>query len=640
MSELDAIESALRDVSRRCRLARALRGLWQGLLVGAILALLLLGVYHVYPLPLWTLMLAGLIPFPCLLAGACWGGWRRLPLQEVARWVDDRQRLKERLSSALEFASDPTSGSWRDLVMADAAHHLDSVDPKRMVPFRLPRVARWAALVLAVGAGLGFVPEYRSKAHLQKQAEQENIKEIGQQLAVLTRRNLERRTPVMEPTQQALESVAELGNLLARQPLTRSDALKDLATASEKLKDELDSFAKDPVLKRLQQAARQGGGSQNQSPDTLQKQIDSLQKQIGNPSNNPEALEKLKRDLEKLQAAAKGMNDPNSPGDTENQKLSDSLSALARQAEDLGLQLPQLDEAIAALAAGKTDLFLKDLNEALQDLEKTQQMAKTLAQLQQQAEQLGKDLAEQLDHGQPEAAENTLRQMAKKLEAANLTPEQLDRILEEVSKAIDPAGNYENVAEHLKRAVQQMKQGNKPAASESLLAAAKELESLMQQLADCQQLAEGLEALREASECIGSCSGWGLGRKPGFKPGGKPGTGVGTWADEENDWTGGWAGGWDNSGVVRPDMDARGLSDRGPGEVSPDLSPTKVKGQFSPGAQMPSITLKGVSIKGQSKVGYEEAAAAAQTEAETALSQEKVPRAYQNAVRDYFDDIK
>jgi len=91
---------------------------------------------------------------------------------------------------------------------------------------------------------------------------------------------------------------------------------------------------------------------------------------------------------------------------------------------------------------------------------------------------------------------------------------------------------------------------------------------------------------------------------------------------------------------VRPDMDARGLSDRGPGEVSPDLSPTKVKGQFSPGAQMPSITLKGVSIKGQSKVGYEEAAAAAQTEAETALSQEKVPRAYQNAVRDYFDDIK
>jgi hypothetical protein len=55
---------------------------------------------------------------------------------------------------------------------------------------------------------------------------------------------------------------------------------------------------------------------------------------------------------------------------------------------------------------------------------------------------------------------------------------------------------------------------------------------------------------------------------------------------------------------------------------------------------MPSITLKGVSIKGQSKVDYEEAAAAAQSDAQSALSQEKVPRAYQGAVKDYFDDLK
>jgi hypothetical protein len=55
---------------------------------------------------------------------------------------------------------------------------------------------------------------------------------------------------------------------------------------------------------------------------------------------------------------------------------------------------------------------------------------------------------------------------------------------------------------------------------------------------------------------------------------------------------------------------------------------------------MPSITLKGVSIKGQSKVAYEESATAAQSDAQSALSQEKVPRAYQGAVRDYFDDLK
>jgi hypothetical protein len=97
---------------------------------------------------------------------------------------------------------------------------------------------------------------------------------------------------------------------------------------------------------------------------------------------------------------------------------------------------------------------------------------------------------------------------------------------------------------------------------------------------------------------------------------------------------------WDNTGIKRPDMDSRGITDRGEGEVSDALRPTRVKGQMSPGGQMPSITLKGVSITGESKVAYEEAVTAAQIDAQSALNQDQVPRAYQNAVKDYFDDLK
>jgi hypothetical protein len=61
---------------------------------------------------------------------------------------------------------------------------------------------------------------------------------------------------------------------------------------------------------------------------------------------------------------------------------------------------------------------------------------------------------------------------------------------------------------------------------------------------------------------------------------------------------------------------------------------------MSPGGSMPSISLKGVSIKGTSTVKFEEAAAAAQQDAQSALNQDQVPRAYQNHVRDYFDDLK
>jgi predicted nucleic acid-binding Zn-ribbon protein len=644
MSELQIIEAALQAAARRRRWARALRGLWWGLLVGAMLSLLVIGVWHLLPLPLWTLTAAALVPFPCALTGMIIGGWHKTPLSEVARWVDGRQHLQERLSTALEVAAASDTGTWRDLVVTDAAEYAQALDPRRLVPFRLSKATRWALVILAVGAGLGFVPEYRSKAFLQMKADQQNIKEAGKRLVDLTRRTLEKRPPALEPTQKALEAVSNLGDQLTKKAFTRSEALKDLANVAEKLKDELKEMGKDPALRKMEQAARAGTGNDSQTAAGLQKQIESLQKQMGTPTDNPDAFDKLKKDLEKLQEAAKGMAGKNTPGsDAERQKLSESLAALSKQMQDMGVQLPQLDEAINALAKNQTDLVLKDLEASVTDLEKMRDMAKSLQQLQQQAEKLGKDLAEQLKNGQPELAQATLQKMASQLQSANLSSNQLQKILADVSKAVNPAGNYGKVAEHLKNASKQMQAENKPGAAQALAAAAKELGELTQQMGDAQELAATLDSLNQASMCIGSGQGWGMrtSNKSGFNPyGSKPGGGVGTWGDPDAQWDGQWSDHWDNSGVDRSDQEARGQTDRGEGELSDALKPTKVKGQFKPGGQMPSITLKGVSIKGQSKVAYEEAATAAQSDAQSALSQEKVPRAYQGAVKDYFDDLK
>ena len=430
MSELQIIESALQQAARRRRWARALRGLWQGLLAGSVVSLLLVGTWHLLPLPLWTLTVAALVPFPCALGGMILGGWRKAALPEVARWVDGRQHLQERLSTALEVAADPDAGTWRDLVVNDAADRAKQLDVRQLVPFRLPGATRWALVILALGAGLGFVPEYRSKAFLQKKADQQNIKEVGRQLADLTRRSLEARPPALEPTQKALETVADVGDLLAKKTFTRSEALKDLANVAEKLKDELKEMGKDPALRKMEQAARASTGNDSQTAAGLQKQIDSLQKQLGTPTGNPDAMDKLKKELEKLQQAAKGMANKNSPAsEAERQKLSESLSALSKQMQDMGLQLPQLDDAIKAMAENQTDLVLKDLEASLVDLEKMRDMAKSLQQMQQQAEKLGKDLAEQLKNGQPELAQATLQKMINQLQAPNLAPEQLQKIL-------------------------------------------------------------------------------------------------------------------------------------------------------------------------------------------------------------------
>src|SRR5215470_2163409 len=446
MSELQVIESALQRAARRQRWARALRGLWHGCLIGAIFSLLLVTALHfpsIFPHSPWAPILGALVPLPFMFAGLLIGGWRKPALNQVARWVDGKQHLQERLSTALEVASIPESGRWRDLLVTDAAGHAKSLDTRRLMPFSLPKAStRWALVALALTAGLGFVPEYRSKAFKQKEADKQVIKEVGKQLAELTRRDLQKRPPALETTQKSMESVTELGDQLTKKAVTRSEALKDLAKITDKLKDELKELSKDPALQKLEQAARASTGNDSQTASGLQKQMESLQKQMGTPTGNPEALDKLQKELQKLQEAAKGMADKNSPGtEAEKQKMSESLSALSRQMQEMGLQLPQLDDAINAMAANQTDLVLKDLQAATTDLEKMRDMAKQLQQMQQQMEKLGKDLAEQLKNGQPEAAQMTLQKMAQQLKSSNLSQEQLQKMLQEVSKAVDPAGN-------------------------------------------------------------------------------------------------------------------------------------------------------------------------------------------------------
>jgi hypothetical protein len=645
MNQIRIVEAALEKTARRKRWQNGWKGFWKGLLAGSLIWVGVLVVFKLFPVPPLVLAIAGGAACVAMATGFILG-WRNEPsLLETARWVDQKQKLEERLSTALEVSAGPGGGDWRELLVADAVRHKDQINPSQLLPYRLPSATRWALLSLALAAGLGFVPEHRSQSYLQKQRDAQIIKETGRTLAELTRRNLERRPPALEPTRKALDSVAELGDHLAKATLTRADALKDLANVADKLKDEAKELSRNPAFKALEKAARNPSSGGMQGSADLQKQIESLQKSLEKQAgeSDPKALQKLSQDLQKAKEAASALPDSDSAsGDAARDKLDKALSDLAKSAKDLGVSLPGLEEAIAALAASQTDQMLKDLTTAETELEKLQAMAKALAQLQAQAEKLGKDLPEQLQNGQAEAAQASLQKMVERLQGNKLNEAELKSMLDEVSRAIDPAGQYGKVADFLKQGTQQMKQGDKPGAAKSLAQAAKELDQMMQQLGDGQAIMASLEALQKAQMCMGNGQGWNKGNgPPRAGQGGGVGRGVGTWADDSRfldiseikDR-------WDNSGVVRPDMDARGHTDRGDGQLADSLLPTKIKGHMNPGGPMPSITLKGVSIKGQSKVDFTEMATAAQNEAQAALSQEQVPRAYRGSVRDYFDDLK
>ncbi len=643
MSQLQLIESALKRAAGRRRWERAWRGVWHGLLAGGLVWLLVQGINKLLPLPAWSLTAAAVAAGTLVLAGLITGGWRKSSLLETARWVDGKQSLQERLSTALEFSGSQATGAWKDLIVQDAARHAAEVDPRKLSPIRFTRVSRWALLVVILSVGLGFVPQYRSKHFLQKEKDAAIIRDTGKQLADLTRRSLEQRPPLMEPTQKALETVMETGAKLGKANLTRAEALRDLASVTDKLTQQAKELGQNPAFKPLERAAREPGGSGSQSPEAMQKQMDALQKALGNAAGKPDALDKLKSELQKAQKDLANMaaKDP-AAAQAAREQLAQSLSQMSQQLRDMGQSLAGLDDAIKALENSQPDAVMKELQSALQDLEKMRDMAKAMQQLQKDAAKLGKDLAEQLKNGQAQAAQQTLQKMIEQLKTANLSPEQLQKLMDEVSKAVQPGSEYGKVGDFLKQAAGQLQQGQKPGAAESLAAASKELEKLMQQMADAQELQGTLDALERAQMSISTCTSWGQCQsRPAFKPGGKPGRGVGTWADES-----GWAyfpdksEQYDNSGITRPDMDPRGQTERSE-DLNPNLTPTKVRGQMNPGGPMPSITLKGLlSIKGQSSVPYQEAASAAQADAQSALNQDQVPRAYQGAVRDYFDDLK
>ncbi|MBI3878601.1 MAG: hypothetical protein HY301_00855 [Verrucomicrobia bacterium] len=643
MSDIQAIQSVLETTSRRRRWQHGLNGLAQGLVLGGFIWLLALALYKFFPLPIETLLVGGGIAVLATVIAFGLGVARKPGLTESARWLDQRERLQERISTALELSAKPAGAEWQRLLVADAARHVQQIDPRKLLPFQLSRASRWAVLVLALGAGLGFVPEYRSPKFVQQQKDKENIKATGQQLATLARQTLTNRPPVLEAARQSLENSAELGEQLARQPLTRSEALRDLANVSDKLKNELKTFAKDPALKRMEQAARTQSASSGTNPGELQKKIDELQQKLGDKAAQRDALDKFQQKLQQAAKEAAGMaGKDGAANDSAKDQMQKTLSSLAREAKDLGLSASDLEAAMNALAASNNAQVLRELQTAMKDLEKMRDMAKALQQLQQQADQLGKNLAEQLQKGQAEAAMQTLAKMMEQLKSGAISKEELEKLLKEVSQAVDPAKDYGQAAKFLSEAAKQMQAGQKGEASQSLASAASELKKLLDQLGDAQELASMLDALQRAEMAVGTCQSMGSCRKPGVGNGGKPGSGVGTWADEE-----GWLSAniemterWDNTGINRPDMDPRGLTDRGNPNLPDNLKQTKVRGQLSPGGSMPSITLKGVSIKGASVVQLQEAAAAAQADAQSALNQDKVPRAYQNAVKEYFDDLK
>jgi tetratricopeptide (TPR) repeat protein len=371
------------------------------------------------------------------------------------------------------------------------------------------------------------------------------------------------------------------------------------------------------------------------------QRLDELKKSLGDAKEAKlEQFDALKSKMDDIKDAAAGLPDPSSPeGQQARLELAQSMADLARMAEQMGLEMPNIDEALQALESSDIDQFLKNMDFAGEDLQKMEDLVKAMQNLQMQMAEIGKTLGEQLENGQVPAAIESLQKMMGQLATAQLTPEQLEKMIQELQEALGPAEDYGECSKCLSDAKGKAKAGDKAGASLSLAEAAEELKKVLQR--DLENMMAALQNLERAQLAVGNCQSFGSSQKPGGGPTSKPGGGVGTWGDDSYQLTPeDLAQQWDNSGFSRPGMDARGNTARGTGKVPDDMVSTRINGKINPKGSMPSFTLRGVSIKGSSKVQFQEAVTAAQSDARNALNQDKVPRAYRDSVRDYFDDLK
>lgn len=646
MSQTETIARLLEEAARRRRRRRAWHGAFHGLLGASGLCLLMLAAWKLLPLPLWVPVAAVAVLPLGLLAGALAAAWQRPDTLETARWLDQCLNLQERLSTAWEWRHQ--NNPWSQLVLQDAARHAAECPPERLpqwLPWTLPRHSRWTLLSLGVAAALSWVPEYRSPAREQAALEKANLAETGRRMVEIIKHQMQVAPPALPPTQKALEDVVELGEQWSKNPPLRTEALREAAQLAAQLQKQISELEKNPGLKKLEKTARQTDLETAADPVALQRKVDELQNQLGAAAGQGEKLQNLQQRLEKARAAAENLaRAENAEAEAARQQLAQALADLQKEAAQLGHNLEGLDAALKALTESKPGQVLKDLDAALQDLAQLRDLAQKLEKLQKNLAQTpGKNLAEQLELGQAGAAIKTLERMKQQLLSAQLSPEQLQKIMEELAAARQPAGEYGKLEEKLEAALKALQTNRRDQAAQHLDEAIKELEDLLNQMNDADALADALRILRLAEEaagqgqCLGQCRGK---NPPRAGKSSCRGQGVGDWADDP------WAPEdfqldelWDNSGVLRPDQPARGHTDRAL-EKPDHLDPATVRGKINPGQPMPSVTLKGVGIKGASKIEWEEAAAAAQTEAQNALNQDQVPRAYRQQVKEYFDDLK
>ncbi|MBS0188110.1 MAG: hypothetical protein JSS51_08570 [Planctomycetes bacterium] len=517
-------------------------------------------------------------------------GWtivRRHREMAAARVLDERANLRESLSTALcmESNSDP----WAKAVVLSAEEKARGLRVSQAIPIQAPQ--HWYVPVFAaLGVAILWMslPRYDLLGLFAKRQEAtEHQREIVQVKAEV----------------KAKED--KLAEMLAKAGVDAKKEEKDDAAAGKPAGEISPEEIRRAAVKKLTDVNERLNQLQNSE---RQQQLQNLQdqlKQLKQPGPGP--LQELSRNLAKGDFA----------------KAQQSLAELQKKLEDSSLS-PQDKEQLK----NQMENLAKQLKDQANKQEELKNMLQKAGMDQKTAKQMAKQAA-----SNPEAMKKALEQLK------NMSPEDQQKLMQSAMAMAKSMGQCDKMGQSMNQMAQGMQNMSKEGMSQ---AGQQAMQQLSQQMSEMEQMAQDSQSLQAAMseaqqqlkemggkcDSEGECDGCKNGKE--CEGGNCKSRKNGLWRAGDSNRNGSGSGGAGHGDGRSPEQQAADY------RTEKRKADTKTQG----GPVIGTRLVYGEQVRGESAAEFASAVETAKGNASEALEAMRVPREYQEAVKNYFGTLE
>jgi len=519
------------------------------------------------------------------------GFTRRPTADATAVMVDDRLGLKDSLGTSL-YAAKLQDSEMTRRVMDDAERVAASAKVGEAFPVRPTRVWGWALGSAAVVALLTLDPFGLHESALQRAAAAQAATQEAKQIEEALAQAAEAAEALAEEKKPGGEDAAamdpadldeQLEAMLSQRDLTNPEDRQDTAAEVSDLQE------------RFEQAIEQ-----------KQAQVDALQ-------NAMSALDPGER------GPADKFADALRRGDFS--AAQQELAALADEMESGDLSEQQKQQAAQQMQA-----LADQLDEMAEQQERLAEQAEQAAQQAMDNAGLSQEQKDQLAEGgyDPEAVKQAMQQALEQMQG--MSKEDAQQLAQQMQQAMQnaqqQAQNSQNAGDAAEQLAQQMSQMSKAMQEQTLQNSqlAEAMQQMQQQLGECAGDQQQLDGMKSASQKMQEAMQR-LAGSPGSPPGSQGGPSGGGVGPGEGDGSGG--------NPIGEERAALGTASH----ASSDMQ----EGQG--GRVLTSWTRDGQMSKGETKLSFNRAVTDAKADAERAVTEDRTPKRYHKAIKDYFNNL-